>query len=125
MRGRGLAWRTIGDALGSRVTLGVVVGLVVGKLVGISGMSWLAMRAGLGELPEGVTWRHLVGGPAVAVIGFTVSLFIAVLAFDDQELVAAAKVGVLLGSLIAGVLGVVLLRARRTNTSRGGGGSGG
>ena len=100
---------TLGNALTSRVSLGIILGLVVGKLVGVSAASWLAVRAGWGRLPTGVGWRHLVGAAAVAGIGFTVSLFIAGLAFDDSLLGANAKLGVFLGSLIAGALGAALL----------------
>jgi NhaA family Na+:H+ antiporter len=89
--------------------LGIVLGLVVGKLVGISAASWLAVKAGWARLPTGVEWRHLLGAAAVAGIGFTVSLFIAGLAFDDPLLGENAKLGVFLGSMIAGILGAALL----------------
>ncbi|HKY15538.1 MAG TPA: Na+/H+ antiporter NhaA [Microthrixaceae bacterium] len=97
-----------GDA--SVVALGIVLGLVVGKLVGISGFTWLAVRFGLGRLPEGMNWRLLFGAAAVAGIGFTVSLFVAQLAFeDDLEVQAAAKTAVLAASVLAAVIGSVLL----------------
>ncbi|HUR49128.1 MAG TPA: Na+/H+ antiporter NhaA [Acidimicrobiales bacterium] len=92
------------------VFMGVVLGLVLGKLVGISALSWIAIRLGLGELPDGVGFRQLFGAAAVAGIGFTVSLFIAQLAFAAPELVSAAKLGVLLSSVLASVVGFVLLR---------------
>ena len=101
----------LGDALESPVTWGVAAGLVVGKLVGISGATLLALRLGWGTLPEGVTRRHAVGVAALAGIGFTVSLFIASLAYDDPALVDAAKVGIFAGSIGAGALGAGLLRA--------------
>ena len=63
--------------------VGVFLGLVVGKLVGIAAFSWLAVRTGLGRLPDGTRWGHIVGVGAVAGIGFTVSLFITGLAFDE------------------------------------------
>ena len=94
----------------STVVLGVVLGLVVGKLVGISGFAWLAVRFGLGALPEGVGWRHVVAVSAVAGIGFTVALFIAELAFGEHGIVDEAKVGVLLGSFAAALLGWGLMR---------------
>lgn len=99
----------LGDAFRSNVALGVMVGLVAGKLIGITLLSWLAVRLGLGVLPTGVTWRHLVAGGAVAGIGFTVSLFITGLAFEDPAVAAAAKIGVLGGSLVSGILGAALL----------------
>jgi Na+/H+ antiporter NhaA len=98
------------EAATSTVVLGVVVGLVVGKIAGISGFAWLAVRSGLGALPEGVDWRHVVAVGAVAGIGFTVALFIAELAFEGQRIVDEAKIGVLLASLAAALLGWVLIR---------------
>lgn len=108
--GVALGFGRLADATTSAITVGVVLGLVVGKMVGISGAVWLALKTKIGLLPEGVTSRHLVGGSAVAGIGFTVSLFITGLAFDDPELISAAKIGVLVGSLLAGAIGVLLLR---------------
>ncbi|HEY9556045.1 MAG TPA: Na+/H+ antiporter NhaA [Acidimicrobiales bacterium] len=100
---------SIGDAVSSRVTLGVVLGLVVGKLVGISGITWLAVRLGIGRLPVGVGWRHVVGMASVAGIGFTVAIFVAGLAYDDLVLQDEAKIGVLAASLIAALLGPAIL----------------
>lgn len=100
----------IGDALSSRVTMGVVLGLVIGKVVGISAASWVAVRLGIGRLPTGVRWAHLVGMAALAGIGFTVSLFITELAFEEPSLQAEAKVGILVASVLAGGLGYLLLR---------------
>ncbi len=99
----------VGRAAGSRVAIGIVVGLVVGKLVGISAFSWLAVRLGVGALPGGVSWRQLMGISAVAGIGFTVSLFVTDLAFEQEELQASAKIGVLGASSLAAVSGAVLL----------------
>ena len=105
-----LSGTTTRAAASSAVTLGVVVGLVAGKTIGISAASWLAVRWGLGRLPTGMRWSHLVGTAAVAGIGFTVSLFVADLAFEDAALVAQAKVGILLASVVAGGLGYLILR---------------
>lgn len=93
------------------VAAGVAAGLVIGKVVGIVGAVWLAVRLGLGHPPEKATWKHLVGVAAVAGIGFTVSLFVAGLAFDDDTLVDAAKLGILGGSALAATLGWVTLRS--------------
>ncbi|RMI05158.1 Na+/H+ antiporter NhaA [Cellulomonas triticagri] len=94
----------------SPVTIGVAVALVAGNTIGITGAATLAIRAGLGRLPGRVRWGHLLGGAVLAGIGFTISLFIAELAFEGaiQE---QAKIGILAGSLVAAVLGSVLLRA--------------
>jgi Na+:H+ antiporter, NhaA family len=105
---------SLGNALTSGITLGVVAGLVVGKTVGVTVFTWLATRTGITRLPEGVGWGQLVGVAALAGIGFTVSLFITSLAFQTQAIQDAAKVGILIASLLAGLLGALLLaRFRR------------
>jgi NhaA family Na+:H+ antiporter len=104
---------TLGEALGSRVALGVVVGLVVGKGVGVTVFTWLATRTGITRLPEGVGWGHLVGMAALAGIGFTVSLFVTSLAFRTPAVQEAAKLGILAASLLAGLLGALLLARSR------------
>ncbi len=93
----------------SRVVLAIVVGLVVGKFLGVLGASWLAIRLGAATLPAGSSWRQLAGVAAVAGTGFTVSLFIAGLAFDSAGLESAAKIGILVGSAAAAMIGAVLL----------------
>jgi NhaA family Na+:H+ antiporter len=99
-----------GSALGSRISLGIILGLVLGKPAGIMLCTWLAVRLGLGALPEGVTWRQISATGWLAGIGFTMSLFIAYLGFGEGEQLVAAKYGILAGSLIAGGGGYVLLR---------------
>jgi len=110
----------VGDALGSRVTLGVVVGLVVGKTLGISTAVAVAVRLGLGRLPSGVRAHQIVGVAAVAGIGFTVSLFIAELSFAGTRHLGDAKIGILVASVLSGVLGALVLvfvrRPRRDRT---------
>lgn len=98
------------------VTAGVVLGLVVGKLVGITAATWLAVRFGLGRRPEGATWAMVVGIAAIGGIGFTVSLFIAELAYEPGAVQDAAKLGVLGASTVAALLGATLLirACRRT-----------
>jgi NhaA family Na+:H+ antiporter len=91
------------------VALAVGLGLVVGKLVGVLGASWCAVRTGRCALPSGVTWPQLAGAAALAGIGFTVSLFVAGLAFDEAGLTTAAEVGILGGSLVAAVVGGITL----------------
>jgi NhaA family Na+:H+ antiporter len=103
----------LGAALGNRVTLGVVLGLVLGKQLGVTLAAWLAVRSGVTDLPEGVGWRHIYGAGWLAGIGFTMSLFVADLAFADPGeagLLTAAKLGILVASLIAGVGGWLILR---------------
>jgi Na+:H+ antiporter, NhaA family len=108
--GVALGGDTLRTALTSTVTLGVFTGLVVGNAVGISVLAGVALRTGLGSLPGRVRYGHLVGGAVLAGIGFTIALFITDLAFDDPALRRQATVGVLAGSLVAAVLGSLLLR---------------
>ncbi|TNM38601.1 Na+/H+ antiporter NhaA [Nocardioides albidus] len=102
----------LGDALTSTVALGIGAGLVLGKPLGITLACFVAIRLGIGRMPEGTSWPQVVGVGAVAGIGFTVSLFIAGLSFPGSDLLTAeAKVGILLASVVAAVLGVVVLLA--------------
>jgi NhaA family Na+:H+ antiporter len=98
------------DDLRNSVALGIIAGLVVGKQVGITGMSWLAVRAGWARLPVATTWRQLYGISWLGGIGFTMSLFIASLAFRNGELLPAAKAGILAASILAGTGGYCILR---------------
>jgi Na+:H+ antiporter, NhaA family len=100
----------VSDALGSRVTWAVVLGLVAGKLLGIAGATAAATRMQIGQLPEGVGSRHVLGAAALGGIGFTVSLFITGLAYADDALQAQAKVGILAGSVSAALFGAAILR---------------
>jgi NhaA family Na+:H+ antiporter len=110
----------LSGALGSTLTWAVVVGLFVGKPVGIAGATWVALRVRVGTLPDGVAFRHVVGAGALGGIGFTVSIFIAGLAFEAGPMVDDAKVGILLGSIVSGVLGgVLLVTLARRGASRG------
>ena len=99
------------DAPGATmVTIAVMVGLVVGKTLGIAGAAWLAARTGIARLPEGVTWPMMLAISTIAGIGFTVSLFIAELAFAVGPLQDAAKLGVLAASAVAALVGGLALR---------------
>jgi NhaA family Na+:H+ antiporter len=91
------------------LALGIIFGLVVGKPVGIGLLSWLAVTSGRGALPEGVTWAQVVGAGCLAGVGFTMSLFISDLAFDNETLIATAKIGILAASLASGILGFIIL----------------
>src|SRR5690606_30623609 len=100
--------------LGSPVLMGVLLGLLVGKPVGVFGASWLAVRLGLAHRPEGASWRQLFGASLLCGVGFTMSLYLAGLAFlEGSEASAAARLGVLMGSVAATVCGIVLLRRGR------------
>ncbi len=96
------------------VTLGVVLGLLIGKPIGVTLGSWLAVRTGFIALPEGITWSHIHGAAWLAGIGFTMSLFVAGLAFSEDSLLGMAKLGVLTASIFAGFIGsAILFRAHR------------
>ena len=99
----------LATAAGSRLTWAVALGLVVGKVLGISAVAWGATRAGAGRLPPGVGMGHVLGASALGGIGFTVSLFIAGLAFTSEALQMQAKIGILAGSVIAALVGAVIL----------------
>jgi Na+:H+ antiporter, NhaA family len=102
-----------GDAVrgiaSNAVTTGVVLGLVIGKTVGVLVATWLAVRLGLGRLPSGTTWRHIAGLATTAGVGFTVALFVTSISFDSAATADAARVGILAGSTLAGLLGFTLL----------------
>lgn len=100
----------IGSALGDSVTLGVLTGLFFGKQAGVLLFTWLAVRLGLADLPDRVTWRQVYGVAALAGIGFTMALFIAGLAFSDPAQNEAAKLGILAASLASGLVGWSILR---------------
>lgn len=101
-----VAWS---DALTNSVTVGVLAGLVLGKFAGISLFSWGAVRLGLARLPSGVEWKHLMGAAWLGGIGFTMSLFIAQLAFSDPAVVEQAKLGILLASAASAAIGLAWL----------------
>jgi NhaA family Na+:H+ antiporter len=98
------------ELLASRIVWGVLLGLVIGKPIGIVGLCKLAVRLGLAQLPGGVTWLQMAAVGALAGIGFTVSIFISSLAFDDPTHLMEAKTAVLVASLIAGLAGFFALR---------------
>ena len=92
------------------IGLGVLAGLVLGKPVGIILAALIAVKTGISRLPQAVSWRSLFGYACLAGIGFTMSLFVAMLAFADSALIDAAKRGIIVGSLVAGVAGAVILK---------------
>jgi NhaA family Na+:H+ antiporter len=84
-------------------------GLVVGKPLGISFFSWIALRSGMAELPGDVNFRQLVSSSFLAGVGFTLSLFISGAAFEDPAVLASAKLGVIVASLLAAALGWIFM----------------
>jgi len=101
---------TLGAAVTSPISIGIALGLVIGKFVGITLGTWLPLRLNWGILPGNLVWGQLMGGAAVSGIGFTVSLFIVELAFDDPLLISEAKIGILAGSVTSALLGWVVFR---------------
>ncbi len=97
------------DDLMQPLTLGVALGLFVGKQFGIFGLVWLTVKAGLASKPDSITWTQLYAAALIAGIGFTMSLFIGGLAFDDAEHQNLVRLGVLAGSLSSGLCGALLL----------------
>jgi len=91
----------------------IALGLVFGKPIGIVLAAWLAVRSSIAAKPEAYLWRQLCGAGAFGGIGFTMSLFIAGVAFPDQADYAAAKIAIFLASLIAGGLGILILWRKR------------
>ena len=104
-------------AIKSPAALGIIVGLVVGKQLGIFSATYAAVRLGVGSLPVGIDWRHLYGASMLGGIGFTMSLFIAALAFGEGNLLAEqAKIAILISSVVCGAGGMlILLRASRAS----------
>jgi Na+:H+ antiporter, NhaA family len=106
------------EAMTSPVSLGIVLGLVLGKQIGVTLFAWLAVKSGASELPAGVGWRHVYGAGWLAGIGFTMSLFITDLAFADGSLVDAAKLGILVASVVSGAVGWAILRGASSPRDR-------
>jgi NhaA family Na+:H+ antiporter len=101
----------LGALVSNPVALGIVAGLVLGKPVGVFLLAWLAVKTGVASLPAGVNWKQVLGVACLTGIGFTMSIFIASLAFtNDPLLLDSAKTGILLASLISGAIGLALLK---------------
>jgi NhaA family Na+:H+ antiporter len=105
-----------GEAVIDPVALGVAGGLVIGKPIGIAVAAWLVIKAGWAKLPEQTGWLSVLGAGALAGIGFTMSLFVASLSMEGNQL-AAAKMGVLVGSAVSILIGMSALAMRRTESA--------
>lgn len=99
------------NSLGATIPLGIILGLVIGKPIGVFTFSWIAIKTGVADRPDGATWTQILGIGVLAGIGFTMSLFIGMLAFPDSENGAAIRLGVLAASIVAGVMGYLILRS--------------
>ena len=100
---------TFGD-LFAPLPVGIAAGLVLGKQIGVFGVTWLLVKAGVARLPHAVTWTHIYGLACLAGIGFTMSLFIGGLSFSDQAHMNEVRLGVLAGSAISALIGYTVLR---------------
>ena len=109
----GVVWSTDVFQQNGRLMIAITLGLVAGKSIGIVTASWLAVRSRIAVKPEGYSWRQLIGAGALGGIGFTMSLFIAGLAFTNAADYAAAKIAIFIASLIAAALGTFILYPRR------------
>lgn len=98
------------EGLFSAVGMGIVLGLIVGKPIGILLLSWLSVKFKICQLPEGANWTHIIGVGLLAGIGFTMSIFIALLSFADPDVVAVAKFAILTASVLSGAIGFTLLK---------------
>lgn len=111
--------RLLGNMSGaftSHVSLGIAAGLFVGKPLGITLFSWLAVKWNLASTPANVSWRQILGASWLGGIGFTMSLFIAGLAFGETSLLTMAKIGTFGGSVLAGIAGAMVLKHRHTES---------
>lgn len=100
---------SVGNLITSPVSLGIILGLFLGKQFGITVASYLMVKSKLAVLPSGLRWNHIYGASLLGGIGFTMSLFIAGLAFGDEVLLANAKIAILTGSFISAITGIVVL----------------
>lgn len=101
----------LGAAFTSPLTLGILAGLFLGKQLGITLFAWLSVRLKLAELPANVSWRQLHAAAVLGGIGFTMSVFIALLAFQNEEYIAFAKLAILAASSLSGIVGILLLKS--------------
>jgi NhaA family Na+:H+ antiporter len=107
-----LSGMSLGDLM-QPIPLGIMLGLFVGKQVGVFSFAWASVKLGLARLPTGVEFRHVYGASIICGIGFTMSLFIGMLAFEEvasEEIVAAEKLGILMGSLVSAAVGSAVLQ---------------
>lgn len=109
--GISIDFSSIGDTIAEPVSLGIIAGLILGKVLGIAGVAWVAIKLGIAELPQDSTMSQVFGVAFLGGIGFTMSIFVADLAFaGNDELIFQAKVGILCASLFAGLFGFLWLR---------------
>jgi NhaA family Na+:H+ antiporter len=99
------------DDLLQPLTLGIAVGLFLGKQIGVFLATWIGVKSGIARLPENVSWKHVYGVACLTGVGFTMSLFIGSLAFATADVMNAVRLGVVLGSVLSGIIGYLLLKS--------------
>ena len=99
------------SVINSIVFYGVFLGLLFGKFLGIASATFIATRAHVCKLPDGATWQHILGASFLAGIGFTMSLFMSSLAFENVSFIESTRVGVIFASLVSGLIGYIILRS--------------
>ena len=99
------------DDLLQPLTLGIAVGLFLGKQIGVFLATWIGVKSGIARLPENVSWKHVYGVACLTGVGFTMSLFIGSLAFKTADVMNAVRLGVVLGSVLSGIIGYLLLKS--------------
>lgn len=102
------------SSLANPITLGIITGLFFGKQLGILLFSWLAIKYKLASLPHNIDWRKFYGMSLLCGIGFTMSLFIGTLAFNDETIISLVRLGIIIGSVLSGLLGYFVLRLHKT-----------
>jgi Na+:H+ antiporter, NhaA family len=98
------------SGISSNYSIGIIVGLIIGKPLGISLFSYLAVSLGLSKIPADINWKHIFGAGLLGGIGFTMSIFITLLAFNNPEVINGSKIAILSASLISGILGYLWLK---------------
>ena len=91
-------------------SVGIFFGLVIGKPLGIILFTWIAVKSRISHLPSGVKWSHIIGAACLGGIGFTMSIFVTLLAFNDEAMINSAKLIILISSIIAGFIGFFWLK---------------
>ena len=108
----GVNFTSIGiDDLLQPLTLGIAVGLFLGKQIGVFLATWIGVKSGIARLPENVSWKHVYGVACLTGVGFTMSLFIGSLAFTTADVMNSVRLGVVLGSVLSGIIGYLLLKS--------------
>ena len=106
------------DDLLQPLTLGIAVGLFLGKQIGVFLATWIGVKSGIARLPENVSWKHVYGVACLTGVGFTMSLFIGSLAFTTADVMNAVRLGVVLGSVLSGIIGYLLLKSEAHHSAQ-------